>query len=96
MRRSRLRVGTLLRSKRLDYIGSYGGLLFGVTPRDPATFVGMVVVLRFVALVAGICQRAARHWSIRWWRSELGKCLWTTLSGFKSLPPSHKFFLCFQ
>jgi predicted permease len=30
-----------------------GGLLFGVTPRDPTTFLGMVVVLTIVALIAG-------------------------------------------
>jgi len=30
-----------------------GGLLFGITPRDPATFLGMVVVLTMVALIAG-------------------------------------------
>jgi predicted permease len=30
-----------------------GGLLFGITPRDPVTFAGMVVVLAIVALIAG-------------------------------------------
>jgi predicted permease len=39
-----------------------GGLLFGVTPRDPGTFVGMVVVLTIVALAAGYlpARRASR------------------------------------
>jgi predicted permease len=34
-------------------VRSAGGLLFGITPRDPATFLGMVVVLTIVALIAG-------------------------------------------
>jgi len=34
-------------------VRSAGGLLFGITPRDPATFIGMVVVLTAVALIAG-------------------------------------------
>jgi predicted permease len=39
-----------------------GGLLFGVTPRDPGTFLGMVVVLTTVALIAGYlpARRASR------------------------------------
>jgi predicted permease len=43
-------------------VRSAGGLLFGVTPRDPGTFVGMVVVLTIVALVAGYlpARRASR------------------------------------
>ena len=38
------------------------GLLYDVTPRDPVTFVGMVVVLTFVALIAGYfpARRASR------------------------------------
>jgi ABC-type lipoprotein release transport system permease subunit len=37
-------------------------LLFGVPPRDPVTFVGMLVVLAAVAGLAGFlpAQRAAR------------------------------------
>jgi len=43
-------------------VRSAGGLLFGVTPRDPSTFVGMVVVLTVVALIAGYlpARRASR------------------------------------
>jgi len=43
-------------------VRSAGGLLFGVTPRDPSTFLAMVVVLTFVALVAGYlpARRASR------------------------------------
>jgi predicted permease len=39
-----------------------GSLLFGITPRDPGTFLGMVVVLTVVALVAGYlpARRASR------------------------------------
>jgi predicted permease len=39
-----------------------GGLLFGVTPRDPGTFVAMVVLLTLVALMAGYlpARRASR------------------------------------
>ena len=43
-------------------VRSAGSLLFGVTPRDPATFLGMVVVLTIVALIAGYlpARRASR------------------------------------
>ena len=43
-------------------VRSAGGLLFGVTPRDPGTFAGMVVVLSLVALAAGYlpARRASR------------------------------------
>ncbi|HET7217932.1 MAG TPA: ABC transporter permease [Vicinamibacterales bacterium] len=43
-------------------VRSAGGLLFGVTPRDPGTFIGMVAVLTVVALVAGYlpARRASR------------------------------------
>ena len=39
-----------------------GSLLFGVTPRDPGTFLGMVLVLTVVALIAGYlpARRASR------------------------------------
>ena len=39
-----------------------GGLLFGVTERDPGTFAGMVVVLTIVAAIAGYlpARRASR------------------------------------
>ena len=39
-----------------------GGLLFGVTPRDPGTFVGMVIILTIVAVFAGYlpARRASR------------------------------------
>ena len=39
-----------------------GSLLFGVTPRDPGTFLGMVAVLTVVALIAGYlpARRASR------------------------------------
>jgi predicted permease len=38
------------------------GLLFGVTPRDPGTFAAMLIVLTFVAIVAGYlpARRASR------------------------------------
>jgi predicted permease len=43
-------------------VRSAGGLLFGVTERDPGTFAGMVVVLTVVALAAGYlpARRASR------------------------------------
>jgi predicted permease len=43
-------------------VRSAGSLLFGITPRDPGTFLGMVVVLTLVALVAGYlpARRASR------------------------------------
>jgi predicted permease len=43
-------------------VRSAGGLLFGITPRDPSTFLGMVVVLTVVALIAGYlpARRASR------------------------------------
>jgi ABC-type antimicrobial peptide transport system permease subunit len=43
-------------------VRSVGGLLYGVTPRDPATFAGMAVVLTAVALLAGYlpARRASR------------------------------------
>jgi putative ABC transport system permease protein len=43
-------------------VQSAGSLLFGVSPRDPGTFVGMVMVLTVVALVAGYlpARRASR------------------------------------
>ena len=43
-------------------VRSAGSLLFGVTPRDPGTFVAMLVVLTGVALVAGYlpARRASR------------------------------------
>jgi predicted lysophospholipase L1 biosynthesis ABC-type transport system permease subunit len=43
-------------------VRSAGGLLFGVTPRDPGTFAGMLVVLTLVALIAGYlpARRASR------------------------------------
>ena len=39
-----------------------GGLLFGVTARDPGTFVGMIVILTIVAVIAGYlpARRASR------------------------------------
>jgi ABC-type antimicrobial peptide transport system permease subunit len=39
-----------------------GSLLFGIEPRDPATFVGAAIVLAFVGMVAGAIPawRAAR------------------------------------
>jgi ABC-type antimicrobial peptide transport system permease subunit len=38
------------------------GLLYDVTPRDPITFFGMIVLLTFVALLAGYfpARRASR------------------------------------
>jgi predicted permease len=43
-------------------VQSAGSLLFGVTPRDPATFIGMLLVLTVVALLAGYlpARRASR------------------------------------
>jgi predicted permease len=43
-------------------VRSASGLLFGITPRDPGTFAGMVVVLTLVALAAGYfpARRASR------------------------------------
>jgi putative ABC transport system permease protein len=43
-------------------VQSAGSLLFGVTPRDPATFIGMLLVLTVVALIAGYlpARRASR------------------------------------
>jgi ABC-type antimicrobial peptide transport system permease subunit len=39
-----------------------GGLLFGVTPTDPVTFLGMFVILTAVAAIAGYlpARRASR------------------------------------
>jgi predicted permease len=70
-----VQAGILVQTLRLAAIGMVIGgaaswalaqgadaLLFGVTPRDPGTFLGMVVVLTFVALVAGYlpARRASR------------------------------------
>jgi ABC-type antimicrobial peptide transport system permease subunit len=43
-------------------VRSAGSLLFGVTARDPGTFLGMLVVLTIVALIAGYlpARRASR------------------------------------
>ena len=43
-------------------VRSADSLLFGVTPRDPQTFMAMVLVLTTVALVAGYlpARRASR------------------------------------
>ncbi|MEZ5317845.1 MAG: ABC transporter permease [Vicinamibacterales bacterium] len=43
-------------------VRSVSGLLFGISPRDPATFAGMAVVLTIVALIAGYlpARRASR------------------------------------
>jgi putative ABC transport system permease protein len=43
-------------------VQSAGSLLFGITPRDPATFIGMLLVLTVVALIAGYlpARRASR------------------------------------
>ena len=43
-------------------VRSAGGLLFGVTPRDPGTYAAMIVVLTIVALIAGYlpARRASR------------------------------------
>jgi predicted permease len=43
-------------------VRSVSGLLYGITPRDPATFAGMAVVLTAVALLAGYlpARRASR------------------------------------
>jgi ABC-type antimicrobial peptide transport system permease subunit len=70
-----VQAGILVQTLRLAAIGIVLGaaaswafvqgaeaLLFGVTPRDPATFLGMAAVLILVALVAGYlpARRASR------------------------------------
>ena len=47
---------------------SAAGLLFGITARDPGTFLAMLLVLTIVAIVAGYLPARGRHGSIRWSR----------------------------
>jgi ABC-type antimicrobial peptide transport system permease subunit len=61
-------IGQTLRLAAIGAIASWllvlgaSSLLFGVTPRDPQTFVGMVVILTIVALLAGyLPARRASH-----------------------------------
>ena len=47
---------------KASIVGALGGLLFGVTARDPLTFLGMPIVLALVAALAGYlpARRASR------------------------------------
>ena len=57
-------LGTIVSLAAAKWIAS---LLFGTTPTDPATFVGIILLLSAVAFIAGYIPARAPRRLIPWW-----------------------------